>query len=168
MSHVSITTPFGPLTVFAEQGALVALEWGRADDFEIGETTLLRDACRQLEDYFDGELRRFELPLRPAGTAFQHRVWKRLIAIPYGTRETYGALARELGTGPRALARACASNPLTIVVPCHRVVGAGGAIGGYSSGDGVATKVALLRLEGAMDWRPAAAIAAAMNEADRR
>ncbi|HYN38609.1 MAG TPA: methylated-DNA--[protein]-cysteine S-methyltransferase [Rhodospirillales bacterium] len=169
MPHITVPSPFGPLTVFEDEGAVVALERGRATGAAAAETDLLRSARRQLDAYFDGALQRFTLPLRPAGTSFQRRVWLRLTAIPYGTRETYGALARELGTGPRALAGACAANPLTIVVPCHRVVAAGGAIGGYSSGDGIDTKLALLRLEGALDWRPSAALAKPMDgEADTR
>lgn len=148
MLYISIPSPFGLLTIFEEAGALVALEWGRAPEGGAGDTPLLRAVRRQLDAYFDGALREFDLPLRPTGTAFQRRVWSRLCAIPYGSTETYGALARELGTSPRALAGACGANPLPVIVPCHRVVAAGGALGGYSGGEGVATKRALLRLEG--------------------
>lgn len=155
MVYISIPSPFGPLSLFEEEGALVALEWGRAPVDGAAETPLLRAARRQLDAYFDGALREFKLPLRPAGTAFQRRVWARLCAIPYGSTETYGALARGLGTSPRALAGACGANPLPVIVPCHRVVGAGGALGGYSGGDGVETKKALLRLEGTRDWEAA-------------
>ncbi len=88
---------------------------------------------------------RFAPADRPSGS----RVWSRLRAIPYGEVETYGALAGDLGTSPRALAQACATNPLPIIVPCHRVVAAAGRLGGYSGGDGTDTKEALLRLEGA-------------------
>lgn len=155
MLHICIPSPFGSLTIFEDCGALVALEWGRAPESGITETPLLRAARRQLDAYFDGALQRFTLPLRPAGTPFRKGVWSRLAAIPYGHTETYGTLARDLGTGPRALAAACAANPLPIVVPCHRVVASGGALGGYSGGDGTDTKVALLRLEGVLGWETA-------------
>jgi methylated-DNA-[protein]-cysteine S-methyltransferase len=155
MTYVCIPSPFGPLTIFEDEGALVALEWGRAPDAGAGDTSLLCAARRQLDAYFDGALRGFDLPLRAAGTTFQRRVWSRLRAIPYGRTETYGALARELATSPRALAGACGANPLPVVVPCHRVVAAGGALGGYSGGEGAATKWALLRLEGAPGWEAA-------------
>jgi methylated-DNA-[protein]-cysteine S-methyltransferase len=168
MVHISIPSPFGPLTIFEDCGALVALEWGRAPQSETTETPLLRAARRQLDAYFDGAAQRFTLPLRPAGTPFRKRVWSRLVAIPYGRTETYGTLARDLGTGPRALAAACAANPLPIVVPCHRVVAAGGALGGYSGGDGTDTKVALLRLEGALDWETAMLPNASMPRAEDR
>lgn len=148
MAYVCIPSPFGLLTIFEDEGALVALEWGRAPEGGAGDTPLLRDARRQLDAYFDGALREFDLPLQPAGTAFQRRVWARLRDIPYGSTETYGALARELATSARALAGACGANPLPVIVPCHRVVAASGALGGYSGGEGVATKRALLRLEG--------------------
>jgi len=155
MPHLSLPSPLGVLTLFEEEGALVALEWGRASEPISAATPLLRAARRQLDAYFDGALQAFDLPLRAAGTAFQLRVWDRLRDIPYGSTETYGALARDLGTSPRALAGACGANPLPVVVPCHRVVGAGGALGGYSGGEGVETKKALLRLEGTLGWEPA-------------
>jgi methylated-DNA-[protein]-cysteine S-methyltransferase len=155
MPYVFLPSPFGPLTIFAEEGALVALEWGRAPEAAAGETPLLRAARRQLDAYFDGALRDFDLPLRAAGTTFQQRVWSRLRAIPYGRTETYGALALELGTSARALARACGANPLPVIVPCHRVIAARGALGGYSGGEGVVTKRALLRLEGTLGWEAA-------------
>ncbi|MBL8668814.1 MAG: methylated-DNA--[protein]-cysteine S-methyltransferase [Rhodospirillales bacterium] len=165
MSYISVASPFGTLTVFAEDDAIVAIEWGRGPQPPGKETLLLHTARRQLEDYFDGALRQFTLPLRPAGTTFQQRVWTRLAAIPYGTCATYGVLAHELGTGPRALAHACATNRLPILIPCHRVVGARGAMGGYSGGDGINTKRALLRLEGALaEAFPADADAASAGE----
>ncbi|MFO1113207.1 MAG: methylated-DNA--[protein]-cysteine S-methyltransferase [Rhodospirillales bacterium] len=160
MPYICIATPFGQLTVFADGDALVAVEWGRAPAPETDETPLLRAAREQLEAYCDGTLRRFTLPLVPAGTPFQQRVWSRLRAIPYGACASYGALARELGTAPRALAGACASNPLPILIPCHRVVGARGGLGGYSGGDGIETKRALLRLEGTIPAPGATAAAA--------
>ncbi len=108
----------------------------------------LRDAAAQLEEFLAGERRAFDLPLAPpAGTPFQRRVWAALEAIPYGTTTTYGALAVELGVprAVRAVGAANGRNPLSIVRPCHRVLGAGGALTGY--GGGLAAKRALLALE---------------------
>lgn len=166
MSYIAVASPFGTLTVFADADVLVAVEWGRGPDQGEADTPLLHEARRQLEAYFDGAQRQFTLPLRPAGTAFQQRAWARLAAIPYGTCASYGELAHDLGTGPRALAHACATNRLPILIPCHRVIGARGAMGGYSGGDGINTKRALLRLEGAWtdDPAPRAASLATIGE----
>lgn len=102
----------------------------------------------ELQRYFDGERAGFTVPVRPAGGAFRQRVWRRLAAVPWGVTVSYGALAAELGTAPRAIAGACAKNPIPIIIPCHRVVAASGGLGGYSGGDGIETKRALLALEG--------------------
>jgi methylated-DNA-[protein]-cysteine S-methyltransferase len=146
MPHVSLASSFGTPTVCEDEDALVAITWGWAPGGEA--TPLLSESVEQLEAYFDGRLRRFSLPLRPPGSGFRQRVWSRLRSIPYGETETYGALARQLATSPRAVARACAANPLPILVPCHRVVAARGGLGGYSGGDGPDIKAALLGLEG--------------------
>lgn len=147
MNHRCIASPFGPLTVFEESRAVVAIDWGRPP--ESSSTPLLDEAARQLEAYFAGRLRAFDLPLKPAGTPFRRAVWDRLRDIPHGAVMTYGELAADLGTAPRAIGGACAANPVVIVIPCHRVVGADGAMTGFSAGQGVATKRALLELEGA-------------------
>jgi methylated-DNA-[protein]-cysteine S-methyltransferase len=101
----------------------------------------------QLEEYFAGRRTTFDLELAPRGTAFQLTVWRRLAAIPYGTTMTYGAIARELGrpTASRAVGAANGKNPIAIVVPCHRVIGEGGALTGYAGG--MENKRALLDLE---------------------
>ena len=106
------------------------------------------EALRQLDAYFAGRLRRFELPLAPAGTDFQLTVWRALCDIPYGQTLSYGALARLLGKpgASRAVGLANGRNPLPIVVPCHRVVGSDGSLTGF--GGGLPTKQKLLRLEG--------------------
>lgn len=109
---------------------------------------LLQEAARQLAAYFAGRLRRFELPLRPAGTPFQQRVWAALCEIPYGEVRSYGAIAARIGApkAARAVGRANHGNPLPIVIPCHRVIGASGALTGY--GGGLPIKEYLLRIEG--------------------
>lgn len=146
MPCLSLHSPLGPLTVTEIDGSLTALDWGWSGEQE--ETGLLALVRDQLTDYFDGARTEFALPLAPFGTPFQHRVWQAMCAIPYGEVRSYGALAKKLRTGPRAVGMACARNPLPIFIPCHRVVGANGALTGYSGGDGLASKDFLLNLEG--------------------
>lgn len=109
--------------------------------------TVLRAARTQLDEYFAGLRRRFELPLAPRGTLFQQRVWQALTRIPYGETTSYGALAAGLGmaSAARAVGAANGRNPIGIVVPCHRVIGSSGALTGYAGG--VERKQALLALE---------------------
>jgi methylated-DNA-[protein]-cysteine S-methyltransferase len=145
MAHGTLPTPVGPVTVYADTDALIGVRWHATSCGLL--TPVLIEALEQLAAYFDGAAVPFRLPLRPAGTPFQRRVWAALERIPFGCTVTYGALAYQLASGPRAVARACAANPLPILIPCHRVVAAGGGLGGYSSGDGIATKRTLLALE---------------------
>ncbi|MFD0776228.1 methylated-DNA--[protein]-cysteine S-methyltransferase [Streptomonospora algeriensis] len=122
---------------FAQQ---VRSEWRR-------DPTALREAAEQLGAYFAGELREFSLPLAPLGTAFQRTVWRALTTIPYGATATYGGLARAIGkpNASRAVGMANNRNPVSIIVPCHRVIGADGAMVGY--GGGISRKEVLLSLE---------------------
>lgn len=113
------------------------------------ETPLLLRARVQLQDYFDGIGTDFDLPLAPIGTAFRQRVWAAMCAIPPGETRSYGDVARTLGSAARAVGQACGANPIPILIPCHRIVGAEGRMGGYSGGDGPATKRVLLALEAA-------------------
>lgn len=146
MPQLSLHTPLGDLTVSEEEGAIVALDWGRGRDQ--AETALLRRARDQLQDYFDGARTVFDLPLAPHGTNFQRRVWDALRAIPAGQTRTYADIAREIGCrAPRAIGQANGANPIPILIPCHRVVAADGTLGGYSGGEGAATKRYLLDLE---------------------
>lgn len=118
------------------------------DPPEDSRTPILVEARRQLDEYFAGERDEFELPLRPAGTDFQRGVWAELLRIPYGETVSYGEVATRLGlplTASRAIGLANGSNPLAIVVPCHRVIGADGSLTGY--GGGLDNKRTLLRLE---------------------
>ena len=150
MAHLTIASPLGPLTLFADAGALVAIEWGRGPAGPA--SPLLHEAQGQIAAYFAGRLRVFDLALKPQGTPFQNRVWNAMGQIPYGKTLSYGTLARSLDTGSRAVASACARNRLPILIPCHRVVGQGPRgrirLGGYSGGEGPATKRFLLGLEG--------------------
>ena len=145
MPHLSMFSPVGELTVIEEDEALVALEWGRAPGG--AETKLLKEAKTQLDAYFTRKLKNFKLPIVMKGSAFQRAVWDRMIHIPYGETLTYGMVARELDSGPRAVGMACGTNPIPIIVPCHRILGSNG-LGGYSGGSGLDTKRLLLRLEG--------------------
>ncbi|WP_270935535.1 methylated-DNA--[protein]-cysteine S-methyltransferase [Falsiroseomonas oryzae] len=145
MPQLTCLTPLGEVTVSEEDGAIVALDWGRGRDQS--RTPLLGRAVAQLQDYFDNPSAGFDLPLAPHGTAFQLRVWQVLRTIPAGDRRSYGELARALGSSARAVGQANGANPIPIIIPCHRVLAAGGALGGYSGGDGAATKSWLLRHE---------------------
>jgi methylated-DNA-[protein]-cysteine S-methyltransferase len=148
MPHLTCRSPLGDLTLFEEDGKIVSLDWGAVEGGE--ETPLLAEAIRQLESYFDGELKEFDLPLDPYGTAFQKKLWAALQTIPYGETLTYGQLAAKIDSGPRAIGGACGRNPIPIIIPCHRVLASGGKMGGYSGLDGPDTKKILLRLEGAL------------------
>jgi methylated-DNA-[protein]-cysteine S-methyltransferase len=145
MPQRSTLTPLGELTVSEEDGAIVALDWGRGRDQT--RTPLLEEALAQLQDYFDGRRVAFDLPLSPHGTPFQQRVWAALRAIPPGETRAYGDLARSLGTAARAIGQANGANPIPILIPCHRVVAAGGKLGGYSGAGGADTKMWLLTHE---------------------
>jgi methylated-DNA-[protein]-cysteine S-methyltransferase len=142
MPQLSLHTPLGEVTISEDGGAIVALDWGRGRDQEA--TPLLRDACDQLQDYFDGKRMSFNLPLAPEGSDFQKRVWAALCAIPPGETRSYADIARTIGSAPRAVGGANGANPIPLFIPCHRVIAADGSLGGYSGGDGPATKRYLL------------------------
>ena len=144
--HLSLASPVGPLTVTEQDGALVSLEW---DDKAGSETSpLLAEAQRQLEAYFAGSRTSFDLPVEPTGTLHQRKVWRAMQEITFGDYQTYGALSAAIGSSPRAVGTACGRNPIPIIIPCHRVLAAGGRIGGYSGSGGTDTKRFLLSLEG--------------------
>jgi methylated-DNA-[protein]-cysteine S-methyltransferase len=158
-AHIVIGSPVGPLTLVADGGALAGLYLDRhrhapaPERFGPGGDPAAEPfatAAAQLEDYFAGRLTRFEVPLALAGTPFQREVWTALTQIPYGQTVSYGELAARLGRpqASRAVGLANGRNPVSIVVPCHRVIGAGGALTGY--GGGLAAKQFLLTLEGAI------------------
>ena len=136
--------PIGDLTISAEDNVVVSLDWGWAQ--EQNTNTLLQNAKSQLNDYFDGLRKNFDLPLEPPGTKFQQRVWSMMEQIPYGKTITYGEIAKALGSSARAVGMACGANPIPVIIPCHRVVAAND-MGGYSGDGGVETKRALLHLE---------------------
>ena len=141
-------SPLGPIRLRAADDALLELTWAEDDAATPGGShPVLEVACAQLDEYFAGERRRFSVPVRLEGTAWEQRVWRELEAIPYGTTTAYGELAVRLGAprAARAVGAANARNPVSILVPCHRVVGARGALRGYAWG--VARKAQLLAHE---------------------
>ncbi|WP_030694477.1 methylated-DNA--[protein]-cysteine S-methyltransferase [Streptomyces globisporus] len=151
--HTVVDSPYEPLTLVAVDGVLSRVHmtgqrhrppeetFGEPDPRPFGE------AIRQLDAYFAGELTEFDLPLNLIGTPFQLRVWEQLLRIPYGETRTYGELAEELGSpgASRAVGLANGKNPVSIIVPCHRVIGAGGGLTGY--GGGLNRKQRLLAFE---------------------
>ena len=147
-----MASPIGRLELVEQGAALVAIRFDAPADgspeHERGGSALLGEAHRQLSEYFAGERRQFELPLCPAGTDFQRRVWDLLATVPWGTTTTYGILAARLGLPPgasRAVGAANGANPVPVVLPCHRVVGSDGTLTGYAGG--LERKARLLRLE---------------------
>jgi methylated-DNA-[protein]-cysteine S-methyltransferase len=146
MPTAVLDSPFGQLGVTEHDGRIVAVDWSAR---EAGEPTpLLAEAVRQLQAYFDGDLKAFDLPLAPSGNDFQQAVCRAMSAIPYGETRTYGDIAKELGTYGQPVGQACGANSIPVIIPCHRVLSANG-LGGFSAQGGVETKIALLRHENA-------------------
>ncbi|MGH1459033.1 MAG: methylated-DNA--[protein]-cysteine S-methyltransferase [Paracoccaceae bacterium] len=141
--------PLGLLTLEASDGALVRLSWGaEGAACAAPPSPLMAKAERQIRAYFSHELQVFDLPLRVAGSDFQRAVCVQISAIPLGETRTYGDLAQVLGVPAQAVGQACGGNPIPLIIPCHRILGAQG-LGGFSGSGGVESKVQLLRHEGA-------------------
>lgn len=145
-------TPIGEIGIAEENGAITNVFFGntvKPGPYELTQTPLLEDASAQLMEYFAGSRKEFILRLAPRGTAFEQTVWNALINIPYGQTRSYSDIARELNrpNACRAVGRANARNPISLFIPCHRVVGADHSLTGYAGG--IAAKEYLLRLEGA-------------------
>ena len=136
-----------PVGLIAIHGALSITKISWAARPMVNDTAELKKARDQITAYFAGALRRFDLCLKPSGTKFQQAVWNRILLIPYGTTSTYGEVANELRTSARAVGRACATNPIPLIIPCHRVISKTGALTGYSGGGGLQTKEFLLSFE---------------------
>lgn len=157
MGHASkiIDTPVGRLTLVASERGLAAVLWPDEDPrrvpigprVEDPEHPLLVETERQLRAYFDGALKRFTVPLDFHGTAFQISVWQALLTIPFGETRSYAEIARQIGrpTAFRAVGAANGRNPISIIAPCHRVIGTGGALTGFAGG--LEAKEHLLRME---------------------
>jgi methylated-DNA-[protein]-cysteine S-methyltransferase len=153
VSYIRMESPIGPLMLVADNTGLRRIGFVnernpvRSDPQWRESVERLGEAVRQLRAYFAGELQAFDLPLAPQGTPFQLAVWKRLCEIPYGETTSYGELARRIGNpnASRAVGLANGSNPIPIVIPCHRVIGSNGKLTGY--GGGLPIKEKLLGLE---------------------
>ncbi|MCF3183200.1 methylated-DNA--[protein]-cysteine S-methyltransferase [Streptomyces polychromogenes] len=154
--HTVVDSPYGELTLVATDGVLSGLymtgQRHRPAEDSFGERVAadeepFPEVARQLTAYFAGELTEFTVPVRLEGTAFQRSVWEQLVRIPYGQTWSYGRLAAELGKpgASRAVGLANGKNPVGIIVPCHRVIGASGSMTGY--GGGIERKVRLLEFE---------------------
>jgi methylated-DNA-[protein]-cysteine S-methyltransferase len=139
-----LSSPLGKLLLMSHGRALTGLFMTRLAEESAPDVDAcwrqddgpFREVCAQLESYFEGEATSFDVPMDPAGTAFQRRVWRELCAIPYGTAISYLELARRIGqpTASRAVGGANGKNPISIIVPCHRVIAADGTLGGYGGG----------------------------------
>jgi methylated-DNA-[protein]-cysteine S-methyltransferase len=155
LSYKEIESPVGKLKLVASSNALVAVLWPREQPNRVKldaatldlQQPILLETERQLTEYFSGERTEFDLPLQPAGSEFQKKVWRALRDIPFGQTRSYLDLARAVGSskGARAVGAANGKNPLSIIVPCHRVVGSDGSLTGFAGG--IETKAALLALE---------------------
>ena len=156
LSCLHMDSPIGVLTLVADGDGLCSIDFPPPEPtppgrlWQEGDGGVLPEARRQLGEYFDGRRRDFDLPLSPRGTDFQRQVWTALAAIPYGSTWSYRDIANRIGkpTATRAVGAANGRNPLPIVVPCHRVIGADGSLTGF--GGGLPIKAFLLRLEGSM------------------
>jgi methylated-DNA-[protein]-cysteine S-methyltransferase len=164
---MEMATPIGTLCLAADGDDLIAVHMGDADSLRARmglrrewqrSNAALADARRQLDAYLAGELREFTLRVAPAGTPFQQRVWEALLTIPYGVTVSYGEIARRIDApgAARAVGAANGQNPIAIVVPCHRVIGANGSLTGY--GGGMQRKKYLLDLESGVGSRQLALI----------
>jgi methylated-DNA-[protein]-cysteine S-methyltransferase len=153
MNYTQLESPLGPLLLAADEAGLRYILFGKGKQVARPnpawreDRTPFQEAIRQLQAYFVGELETFDLPLAPKGTPFQLGVWNRLGEIPYGETISYGELARRIGNpkASRAVGLANGSNPIPIVIPCHRVIGSNGKLTGY--GGGLPIKEKLLALE---------------------
>jgi methylated-DNA-[protein]-cysteine S-methyltransferase len=157
IDYARIASPLGPILAAAEKGAIIGL-WFEGQKYypdipegwrENAASPPIARCRKQLDEYFAGKRERFDLPLAPRGTQYQQRIWREIAAIPFGKTLSYAELAKRAGNGDAARAAGAATgrNPVSIVIPCHRVVGSKGALTGYAGG--LDRKTRLLGLEGA-------------------
>ncbi len=143
----TLESPFGQVSFMVENDRLARIQFEANPNLLDEGDPLLDETARQLTAYFAGKLYKFDLPLAAPHSTFQARIRHCMIEIPYGRMRTYGEIAAELGSASQAVGQSCGSNPIPIVVPCHRVVASGGKLGGFSGGDGAPTKKKLLNHE---------------------
>ena len=140
-----MNSPFGPITLFSTNDELISIAFCNTKSSMPNK--ILNEASSQINAYFNGRLSYFDLPIKTTGTAFQKKVWKQLIHIPYGKTLSYKQIANNLKSSPRAVGQACGKNPIPIIIPCHRVLGSKNKIGGFSFANGTQTKLSLLKIE---------------------
>lgn len=148
MFQLLIDSPIGPLTLSGTETALTKLTFGDGRQAETCSAPVLEQAARELSEYFSGTRREFTVPLAPEGSDFQQKVWAALRSVPYGTTASYKDIAVQTGKPGAAVAvgQANSKNPIPVIIPCHRIIGANGKLTGYTGG--LHIKKALLRLEG--------------------
>lgn len=142
-------SPIGIIEIVADESAITSLKFVKQQSFEENEPAAIILQCKaQLQEYFDGDRKSFDLPLKPQGTLFQNKVWKALAMIPYGQTISYQELAMKIGQpkASRAVGNANGKNPICLLIPCHRIIRCNGDLGGYAYG--IETKAFLLKLEG--------------------
>lgn len=153
-----LETPVGRLSVEGDGSAITKVRWvapDTGDPLVPDGDAIVEEARRQLRAYFDRKLKAFDLPLLPKGTAAEKQIWNVMCKIPYGGTMTYGEMTMAVGRDPRQgdardIGKACGANPIPVIIPCHRVMAAGGRMGGYSGRGGTETKRRLLAFEGAL------------------
>ena len=144
MTSCTVSSPVGELCICADDEGLISLSFGSGGN---GENEIIRKTVRELSEYFAGERKSFDIPLKPSGTDFQRRVWAELARIPYGETRSYADIAAAVGNknACRAVGMANNRNPIAIIIPCHRVIGKNGTLTGYAGG--LSVKQYLLELE---------------------
>lgn len=153
-----LDTPVGRLAIAGDGQAITKVRWVAPDvgDPQAAASDLIvEEARRQLRAYFERQLKIFDLPLLPKGTEAEKKIWQVMRNIPYGGTMTYGEMTVAVGGDPKAgdardIGKACGANPIPVIIPCHRVMAAGGRMGGYSGRGGTETKRKLLAFEGAL------------------
>ena len=154
LTSLAIDTPIGPLTIFATDKAVTRLDFAAGESISASpESMAVADqAASELGQYFAGQRKSFEVSVELQGTDFQKSVWREISRVNFGETKTYAELAGAIGNpkAARAVGGAVGANPVPIIVPCHRIMGAAGNLTGYSGGTGIPTKIQLLELEGLM------------------
>ena len=155
LSYTEVNSPVGKLKLVANEKALVAILWEKEKLNRVRLPEMVKDSkhpvlvetTKQLKEYFAGQREKFEIPLKPFGTEFQLAVWKELRKIPFGATKSYGELAQAIGKpkASRAVGAANGKNPISIIVPCHRVIGANGKLTGFAGG--LKAKGILIKME---------------------
>ena len=147
MAFIHLETSLGKLYITAKDGFISNIGNTPQKEDVFCENNLLIQAKQQINEYFEGQRMSFNLPLNPCGTVFQKLVWQNMLAIPYSQTISYGDISKKINSSPRAVGLACGKNPIPIIIPCHRVIGKNGQLGGYSGFNGVKDKEFLLNLE---------------------